>query len=108
VGICAVDLYTVVNVKLANFLIGQYHNYEQIFEEAKARLPQELRGVSILRDLTAFVTPLALKAVNAQFKRLMCESTAIVPVRARLRGLWGYRVLTRYRSDGTIEQADMN
>jgi len=66
-----------VNVKLANFLIVQYHNYEQMFEEAKARLPQELRGVSILRNLAAFITPLALKAVNAQFKCLKCESTAI-------------------------------
>jgi len=68
----------VVNVKLDKFLIGQYHNYEQKFEEAKARLPQELRGLSIFRDLTAFVTPFALKAVNAQFKRLKCEPTAIV------------------------------
>ncbi len=75
--ICAGDLHTVVNVKLANFLIVQYHNYEQMFEEAKARLPQELRGVSILRNLAAFITPLALKAVNAQFKCLKCESTAI-------------------------------
>jgi hypothetical protein len=54
------------------------HNYEQKFEEAKARLPQELRGVSIFRDLTAFVTPFALKLVNAQFQRLKCEPTAIV------------------------------
>jgi len=69
----------VVNVKLDKFFTGQYHNYEQKFEEAKARLPQELRGISILRDLTAFVTPFALKAVNAQFKRLKCEPTVIVP-----------------------------
>jgi len=41
-------------------------------------LPQELRGLSIFRDLTAFVTPFALKAVNAQFKRLKSEPTAIV------------------------------
>jgi len=69
----------VVNVKLDKFLTGQYHNYEQKFEEAKARLPQELRGLSIFRDLTAFVTPFALKAVNVQFKRLKSEPTAIVP-----------------------------
>jgi len=69
----------VVNVKLDKFLLGQYHNYEQKFEEAKARLPLELRGVSIFRDLIARVTPFALKAINAQFKRLKCEPTVIVP-----------------------------
>lgn len=79
ISICAGDLHTVVNVKLDKFLVGQYHNYEQKFEEAKARLPMELRGVSIFRDLTAWVTPFALKAVNAQFKRLKCEPIVIVP-----------------------------
>ncbi len=68
-----------MNVKLDKFLTGQYHNYEQKFEEAKARLPMELRGVSIFQDLTTWVTPFALKAVNAQFKRLKSEPTAIVP-----------------------------
>jgi hypothetical protein len=79
VSIYAGDLHTVVHVKLDKFLTGQYHNYEQKFEEAKARLPLELRGVSMFRDLTAWVTPFALKAVNAQFKRLKCEPIAIVP-----------------------------
>jgi hypothetical protein len=77
-SICAGDLHTMVNVKLDKFLTGQYHNYEQKFEEAKARLPQMLRGVSIFRDLTAFVTPFALKLVNAQFQCLKCEPTVIV------------------------------
>jgi len=67
-----------MNVKLDKFLIDQYHNYEQKFEEAKTCLSQELRGLSIFRDLTAFVTPFALKAINAQFKRLKYEPTAIV------------------------------
>ncbi len=39
----------------------------------------ELRGVFIYRDLTAWVTPFALKAVNEQFRRLKSEPTAIVP-----------------------------
>lgn len=64
--------------------------------EAKARLPQELRGVSILRVLTAFVTPLALKAVTAQSKRLKCEPTVIMPVRARLRGSCSHKIQERW------------
>lgn len=77
-SVCAGDLHTVVNAKLDKFLIGQYYNYEQKFEEAKARLPQELRGVSIFRDLIAFVISFALKLINAQFQRLKCEPTIIV------------------------------
>ena len=57
---------------------GQYHNYEQRIEEAKTRLPQELWGVAIFRDLNGRVNPYALKLVNEQFKRLKSEPTAIV------------------------------
>ena len=79
ISICASDLHTMVNVKLDKFLVDQYHNYEQKFEEAKARLSMELRDVSIFRDLIAWVTSFALKAINAQFKRLKCEPIVIVP-----------------------------
>ncbi len=50
---CASDLHTMMNVKLDKFLVEQYYNYEQKFEEIKARLSMKLRDVSIFRDLIA-------------------------------------------------------
>ena len=71
------DLHTVVHMKLSKFLKGQYHNYVQQLEEAKARLPIRLRGVPIFRDITAWVTSFALLKIHDQYKRLACEATAI-------------------------------
>ncbi len=75
---CASDLHTMMNVKLDKFLVEQYYNYEQKFEETKVRLSMELRDVSIFRDLIVWVTSFALKTINAQFKRLKCEPIVIV------------------------------
>lgn len=58
-------------------LLDQRHNYVQKLEEAKTRLPFELR-LPIFRDLTAFVTPYALRQVYQQYKRLTAEPTVIV------------------------------
>ena len=63
--------------KLELFLKGVWSNYDVRLEENKARLPNRLRGVSIFRDVTAFVTHFALLQVFEQYKRLCCEPTAI-------------------------------
>jgi len=64
--------------KLELFLNGQYANYDNAFEESKARMPQELRGISIFRDLYGFITPFALRKIRDHYKRICAQPTAIV------------------------------
>ncbi len=72
------DLKTVVD-KLKLFLNGQYVNYDGDLEESKTRMPQDLRRMSIFRDLYGFVTPFALRKICDHYKRICGQPTAIEP-----------------------------
>jgi len=71
------DLHTVIT-RIGVLLDGQHHNYNSKIEEAKARLPKKLRNRPFLRDVTAFVSPVALNMVVDQYLRFAGASTALV------------------------------
>ncbi len=65
--------------KLKLFLNDQYVNYDDDLEKSKTRMSQDLRRMSIFRDLYGFVTPFALRKICDHYKRICGQSTAIEP-----------------------------
>ena len=65
--------------KLELFLHGQYANYDGNLEKSKTRMPQDLRRMSIFRDLYGFVAPFALRKIRDHYKRICGQPTAIEP-----------------------------
>ena len=63
------DLKTVVDA-IELLLTNQRHDYLNAFEIAKTRLSLKLR-VPILRELTPYVTPFALRLVLQQYKKIV-------------------------------------
>lgn len=69
------DLKLVVD-KIDMLLINQRSNYLIAFDEAKMRLPQELR-LPVFRDLISFVTPFALRKIYHEYKALTTDFTVL-------------------------------
>ena len=71
------DNFKIMMNKLKLFFKKVWYIYNQALKESKVRLSNKLRGVSIFRDVTAFVISFAMFQIYEQYKRLCYEFTII-------------------------------
>ena len=69
------DLKTVVD-DIELLLNNQYHNYKLNLDETKMRYPFELNK-PVFREIRAYVTPHAIRKIDAQYKLLVDAATAL-------------------------------
>ena len=74
-GLSSGDLKTVMD-GINLLLINELHNYLIRLDEAKMRLPTDIRK-PIFQKISPYVTPYALRKIMPQYERLVGQSTAI-------------------------------